>query len=985
MLLRTLGKLELEGSSFSQPSPLLLLSYLALADKPQPRSFLAELFWPHAASSADSLAEALRRLRRVSPTLVREDEQGLGSEVVTDVSLFEAALVAGDLPRALALYRAAFLEGLEFNRRLSLGEELREWLVNRREALQAACLAALLRRAEALAQEGDFSAVAELAERAVTLDTVSYFNPGDYRRLHRLLLAVGKTQQAAALEREAAEIYEGLEFLRSPKEARAQLTLAWAQPPHHPDFVFVGRQRERAALRRLLTSGQRLVTLTGLAGVGKTALAVQMAHELKAYFADGVRFVRLEALPPETSGQDLTAHLLRSLGLPIGDARLDDLAAQLGDGRLLLLLDNFEQLTAHNGLLIRLLDACPHLVLLVTSREALRLRAERVFRLHGLPFPASGDAPPSLSALPREGNGAVQLFVAQAERRGALLEEADLPEVIAICRLVQGLPLALKLAADWTPSAALATIAAELESSLDLLTAESPEVAERHYSLRAAFDFSWRLLSAPERAACRRLSAFAGGFTLEAAAQVTGAGLPTLKALVDKSLLDYQRELDRYSFHPLLRHFAAERLAEDPREQRRLLEKHAHYFLDKLMLMTEGLQELKNQAPRLLDAEADNLRAAWRCAVQGLWHKRLLDAAHPLERFCDVSARYAEGAALLEMAENALDETNLKHAAARANLRASRAWLMVRLGQYQSAIELAKGALALSQSSGCKQGVRTSLNTLGASYHSSGMFNEAKACFEAILAMEPPQTGNAANALGNLGNNARYLGNYAMAQEYFENARETFVSQDKQEKVIWVDNNFGLLLFDKGRFPEARTVFQKALVKVEKLGLHHWTAVLIVRLALAALEEGNILEAYELSLRGLKKARERNKRLLEAEALTLLGETFLRQQRYPQAQERLRQSLATRGCHDVPLRLRSLLVVLELWLLTCEREKSSSLFGFLNAEGNFSRMSFADKERLQRLAKECESSLETGVEKAEAWQALSLEEVIGRVVSDELL
>ena len=352
-----------------------------------------------------------------------------------------------------------------------------------------------------------------------------------------------------------------------------------------PVTSFVGRQREVADVCDLVRRpGVRLVTLTGPGGVGKTRLALRVAETLGGEFADGVAFVDLTLL----ADPDLVAPTVAlALGIPgAGDrplvARMVDL---LRDRQLLLVLDNFEQVREAAPLVAEVLASCPQLVVLVTSREPLSLSAERVVAVSPLPLPD-----PTRPAEELATSDAVRLFTdrAQASRAEFALSKANIEAVADICARVDGLPLAIELAAARVAHLPPAALLARLDRRLPLLTGGKRDLPERQRTLRGAIAWSYDLLAPAEQALFRDLAVFVGGCTLEAAeAVVMAAGNPGLDvldgvaALVDKNLLrqeDGPAAAPRYRMLETVREFALERLA-DSDEERAVRDAHSAHFL----------------------------------------------------------------------------------------------------------------------------------------------------------------------------------------------------------------------------------------------------------------------------------------------------------------------------------------------------------------------------------------------------------------------
>ena len=385
--LRTFGGLALEGADFRRPKLLLLLAYLTL-EGPKDRRFLAELFWQGAAEPMTSLRMALTQLRRGVPEAFEANAKRVKATVTTDALRLLERLEGGTWAEAVRLYEGPFLQDLHLP---GWSAELEEWVYSTREFLAEGVRGALLRLAEGDAAAGDFGAAARRAEEAWLLAGAPEPEPEEIGRIGRLLVA-GGSLKAPQLQKEARAY--GLTLSLKRDEARAQLAGALETRPARHNLraratSFVGRDPELLELARLLAEPDiRLITVTGAGGVGKTRLALQAASaELQGgNFPDGVFFVSLEALVDAGLVPAAVAEAL-AVSLPGKEAPLAELAHALGSKALLLVLDNFEQLMAGATLVSELLDACPRLKLLVTSRERLNLAGEQLVVLGGLPLP----------------------------------------------------------------------------------------------------------------------------------------------------------------------------------------------------------------------------------------------------------------------------------------------------------------------------------------------------------------------------------------------------------------------------------------------------------------------------------------------------------------------------------------------------------------------------------------------------------------------
>ncbi len=378
---------------------------------------------------------------------------------------------------------------------------------------------------------------------------------------------------------------------------------------------FIGRKAELTGIKQLVLRNEvRLVTITGPGGIGKTRLGLQVATDLvddpQRPFPDGVFFVDLVPLADPNLIASTMATVL-NVGESANRTLVDSLKEYLRGKTILIVLDNMEHLLDGVDLLGELLEAAPGLMLLATSREALNILEEWLFPLDGLPYP---------SGLPAEdiaNFGAVQLFTTTAKRvRPDFKLSDDLAGVVRICQLVEGMPLAIELAAVWTKSLATSVIAAEIERNIDFLESRMRNLPARHRSMRAAFDYSWRLLTDNERQVFGRLSVFRGGFDREAAQAVADASLTVLTGLGDRSLLRWDVDSGRYHSHELLRQFGAGQLDNDPNLCDTVHNKHCDYFAEfcwNNAAASYGGQS--QQAFEAIIAESENVQAAWRWAV----------------------------------------------------------------------------------------------------------------------------------------------------------------------------------------------------------------------------------------------------------------------------------------------------------------------------------------------------------------------------------
>jgi predicted ATPase len=663
-MLRTLGALALDGGANVQRRALLLLAYLAIEGR-QERRRIAALFWPGATDPANRLSSALTRIRRARPDLVQADPTHVGTSVDHDVAHLARAVREGRFADALALYRGPFLSGVP----PEPGIELDEWIVATREHAAAWARRAHLGVADALAAEGRFEAAAAAAEAALAVAAAPELD--DEGLAHLLLhLKAGGSPRLRSLVDEALDF--DVHVPASVEAARAELRGRVGAPRRAPGrhlpeapTPFVGRERELERLGELLADPTcRLITILGPGGMGKTRLALRAAGQHLDAFPDGVHFVPFAAAAPDDPWAYPIADAV-SLAFEGGEDPAAQLLAHLAGRRMLLLLDNLEHVLPGVGLLPDLLERAPGVRVLATSRERLGLRGEWTLDLEGLTVPddATGD--------PARG-GAVALFLQVARRRGRAIAPAELPDVVALCARVGGMPLALELASGWLSVLSPAEILREVSRGLDLLASDERDVPERQRDLRATFDLSWARLAPAERDVFAALGVVRGGCSLDAARAVAGADLATLRRLVATSFV-VARD-GRYGVHELLRQYAELQLAAQGRTAA-VEDAHGRHFLGRLAELEAALKgDRPREALDAIDADWGNVRIAWRRALRGPATRLLDGALESLHLYADARSRARQVAELFDDALAALaDEPATERVQGR--LRTRRAFL----------------------------------------------------------------------------------------------------------------------------------------------------------------------------------------------------------------------------------------------------------------------------------------------------------------------
>ncbi|MBL8056753.1 MAG: tetratricopeptide repeat protein [Anaerolineales bacterium] len=562
---------------------------------------------------------------------------------------------------------------------------------------------------------------AALAERAhCSKAAIVKIEAGERRPSRELAALLAEVLQVPPAERAA--------FTRAARGEQAPPpapTAAAPRPSRLPASAtpLVGRDQELEQIGRLLAEAEcRLLTLTGPGGAGKTRLALEAARR---WAAGGLEAVFVPLAPLETA-ERLAPAIASALGFSFNgpSAPAQQVLDYLRDKTLLLVLDNLEHLLAGADFLAEVLAWAPAVKLLATSRERLRLRGEWVLDVQGLPLAVPDDAPGT--------NGAAEALFLQAARRarpGFQLTPADRPAVARICQMVDGLPLGIELAAAWAGGLPVAAIAAEIARNSDFLSQSLRDGPERQRSLRAAFDYSWRLLSEAEQRALRRLAIFRGAFTPAAAERVAGAGPLSVAALTDKSLLR-PSGAERYDLHDLVRQFAAGRLADLPAEYAAAREAFGAFYAERLEVWGAALRGPGQLAALAeMEAEFDDVRQAWDWLCAARAAAPLARALAAVWRFCELRGWFEAGAALLERAVAALEAEGAALGAALTY----QAWFLMYLGQLGPARQKLAAGRALLEAGPDRGLLAETLFALGSVHMLAGQVAEATQLMQASL------------------------------------------------------------------------------------------------------------------------------------------------------------------------------------------------------------------------------------------------------------
>ncbi|MCL4860140.1 MAG: tetratricopeptide repeat protein [Caldilineaceae bacterium] len=984
-----------------------LLAYLALEGaRPQRRERLAALLWPEN-DHATALANLRLTLHRLRQTL-NAAAPGLAATLLTitrsavtfqipvgqvDVLRFQQLLseceahthddlhrcdpCVAQLQEAVELYRGELLAGFS----LADAPGFEEWLLLRRETLHHLGMLAIHHLAAAYETQGDLERALSCAQRKLALDL---YREETHRQVMRLLARSGYTSQALAqyetcrrlLRNEvgvepdaetialAEQIRRGKIDKDSGRKGRpSPLTIDHSpfiihqiSPPLHnlPYSLppLVGRAEQLQQLRNWVGEPtQRLVTIVGMGGMGKTRLALALMEQLVAEtpepFADGVWFVPLVGvaataadLPGRLAGATLSAV---GMTIPTSADLSRALLHYLAQRRLLLLFDNFEHLlfeeqtaTAATQFLLALLQAAPQVAVLVTSRLPLQLLAETVLRLEGLPVPNAATSLPT--TLERARYDSVGLFVYHARRTAPsfTLTTDNLPAVVELCHGLGGMPLAIELAAALTPHFTPTELAVALRQNLAILVSARRDLDSRHRQFSAVLESSWQVLSARKQQVLAQCSIFAGRFSREAAQAVTGATIGDLMTLVDSSLVQ-QTAAGVYQLHELLRHFASAQL-QAMQQEGLVAERHSVFYLG---FVATRAQRLGRHAPRQaveeIQEELNNVRQAWAWAATHTATEHatptaavhLAASAYSFWQFYLITGRYAEGATAFRQAvEGVQAACQALEAAVASRARSERigpeaagdneavllqwqtlssvllafeADLLANHGSYSRAQTIGERAVALGVAYGSPEGEMLGLTVLAQTNYYQGQMGEAKRRAEQVSQRarqfswsgEPPECmyDALATAYLYLSAIARNADEYAQAGTHLSQVLALCQPLGRARGIMQARLNLANLARYKQNYAAARKDYEQVLQIAAELGYRRGEAITLYELADVVRGQGEYSLALEQTALALTVAREIGEPFLENYAQSDLGRLYTYLGDYARANELVQQAL----------------------------------------------------------------------------------------------
>lgn len=630
-----------------------------------------------------------------------------------------------------------------------------------------------------------------------------------------------------------------------------------ARPNNLPFLLsnFIGREESISHVKKFLKES-RIVTITGSGGSGKTRLALQTGADLTDEFAHGVFIAELA---PVSDPSFIMQTIINSLGIKenAGKSPEETVIAYLKNKELLLILDNCEHMINDcSGISEMLLYKCENLKIIATSREALNSSGEHLYRIPALELPDN-----SINYTPDElmQNESVRLFSERALSVNSefKINTSNIPAIIKLCNRLDGIPLAIELAAAYTKVLSAEKINERLDDRFNLLTGGKRTALPRHQTLKAMIDWSYDLLSEKEKILWNRLSVFNGGWTLEASENVCSGDiiqkneiLDLILKLTEKSIVNYDAVRERYVFLESIKQYGKEKLDES-NETQDILSKHLNYYLE---LSESSEPELIRKDIHIwmekLESDHGNFQSAIEWSVTGGDREKSVRLAGALWSFWKIRGHYSTG---IRHLENILKNTDGVSESALGKAYYCRGILTMLNGDYEKSKLYYKESLMLRRKSQDKSGIADTLNSLGSAEYYSGNYEQALNYYEESYALRK-ESGNKhgiAMSLNNLGNIAYYKSDIEKARECFKESLLLNTGLGEKRGISHSLNNLGVISLEQSNYAESQKYFEESLELARSIGERSGIAYSLYNMGYVLFlkkEYENALEYMEMSI-----------------------------------------------------------------------------------------------------------------------------------------
>lgn len=915
--------------NLKRPVPILLLSYLHLEGK-KSREDLIHLFWPaiDRKIALGRLSETLRKLRSEGISI---EGNVLEVTVDSDINCLLNALKSSDFSEALGIYKGPFLAEIEKKAYFPKSDSLTSWLITKRENFKQQYLDTLLNSAEYSATKRDFSYAAKVAWQAFELDSdITEHHYDDLQRIYRLLVAEPNVERSSIVKNKALEQFEGLQLVDSIQKARSELLGQYGLPNLN---LFIGRRKELKTLEHLIDDNQ-IVLIKGLAGVGKTSLALALIHNLDKR---EICFINKNQSFLETMSDYCNFSAL--------DVSLANIASKLFSKDMLIVIDDIDFKVDFNHVK-RLCQQCPQLRIIMTSQQGNESPNIYGFQIEGLS--TAGDL----------NSEAVELFQSLCKAKGIKLSQEDKRYLPTLTYLIGGHPLGLELAVSWMTSSnldALCTMLEESHNSLDFILGSQQNISGLFEAvlskLPTSLDFKFK-----------QLALFEGAFTFENANALVDLTEMDIHLLVKHSLLTAQSDAKTYTIQPMLRNYCSKGLSKTS------IISYATVYLTALVDMTtKGIFNTIN---------ASDVFKSWEYAISHHLHEVLLGSSVSFGRFCDELAWQTKGVELLVKAKQSYQADEYLYKL----LSSVEVFLRYRLGDYAYITEIAQSidlsGLPISDKS-------RFFSAAAAAYDNLGEFKEAQRLLveNISLFVDDVDKQKVANAKMNLANAYIQTGDYVLASNLLNEAQRTFDFYNNSIKLAWLDRTRGLIRLETGLSKLAIHYFEKVLVESKKLKLNRLTYLATDGIALAYLRDAINLRGASVFIRDFVDETENTKDLgIKIKALRLMGLLlFYEGNPHKSLQFLLSAFTYSQQLGSIPTQLFILTLTARTLTLLVEQSKfAGKLLGFLKSPIHFAKMSFVDQGLLDQIISENKESY------CESWQHLNIKD-ISILIESELL